>query len=82
MPPVASTSRATPARELPTKGPLNRLKKGAGRVAKEGNAWAKRAGEVLREDGTRFVQGAGKVLKKGGQVVMACAATTCNTEDR
>ena len=75
MPPVASTSKAAPARKPPAKGPLNRLKKGAGKVAKEGNAWAK------QEDGARLIQGAGKVLQKGGQVVLACCGATSDTED-
>ena len=81
MPPVASTSKAVLAGKPPAKGPLNQLKKGAGKVAKEGNAWAKRAGAVLREDAACIVQGAGRALRKGGKMVMACSGATFNTED-
>ena len=82
MAPIATTSRVIPTRKPVTRGPLTRLRKGAGQVVKDGGQWVKKAGTVLREDGSRLARGAGKALKKGKQVVLACAGTASDLIDR
>jgi hypothetical protein len=82
MAPVSSTSRVTSARKPVTRGAVTRLKKGAGQVVKEGGQWVKKAGRVLREDGTQLARGAGKAFKKGRQVILACAGAASDLVNR
>jgi hypothetical protein len=72
----ASTSKAATAGEPPAKEPW------AGRVAEGGKTWAKQAGTVLCGDSTRFLEGAGEMLVKGGQVIMACSGASSNLDER
>ena len=82
MPVRASTSTAATAGEPPAKEPLTQLRRGAGRVAKGGKTWAKQAGAVLRGDGTLFLKGAGKMLVKGGQAIMACSGASSSLDEQ
>ena len=64
----ASTSKAAIAGESPAK------ESWVGRVAEGGRTWVRQAGTALRGDGTRFLEDAGEMLVKGGQVIMADGA--------
>ena len=71
----ASTSKAATAGEPPAK------ESWAGLVAEGGKTWARQAGTVLCGDSTRFLEGTGEMLVKGGQVIMACGAGS-NLDER